>query len=296
MLCTRNRALHCREDWLWSGRPVEPAAGMLANQLMTDFIATNRKHWDAVTPGHVASEFYDVESFKQGRDTIDPVEAELVGDVSGRTLLHLQCHFGMDTMSWTRRGAVATGVDFSEVAIEAAKSLAASLNLDTRFKVGDVLGLDLNEQFDVVFSSHGVLGWLPELRSWGQTIANHLKPGGRFVLIDGHPVLWIFDDERTDGEMRLRYDYFSREALAFEETGSYADPDGPATNTLERLHPIEDVLGALMFAGLTITGFREYDQIAWQAMPHMEQDGDGWWRLPAGIPRIPLMFSVGATR
>lgn len=269
---------------------------MLANQLMTDFIATNRKHWDAVTPGHVASEFYDVESFKQGRDTIDPVEAELVGDVSGRTLLHLQCHFGMDTMSWTRRGAVATGVDFSEVAIEAAKSLAASLNLDTRFKVGDVLGLDLNEQFDVVFSSHGVLGWLPELRSWGQTIANHLKPGGRFVLIDGHPVLWIFDDERTDGEMRLRYDYFSREALAFEETGSYADPDGPATNTLERLHPIEDVLGALMFAGLTITGFREYDQIAWQAMPHMEQDGDGWWRLPAGIPRIPLMFSVGATR
>jgi SAM-dependent methyltransferase len=263
---------------------------------MTDFIATNRKHWDAVTPGHITSGFYDVESFKAGRDTIDTVESELVGDVAGMDLLHLQCHFGLDTMSWTRRGAIATGVDFSQVAIEAAKFLATSLNLDTRFKVGDVLGLDLNEQFDVVFSSHGVLGWLSELQSWGKTIANHLKPGGKFVLVDGHPVLWTFDDERTDGEMRLRYDYFSREALAFEETGSYADPNGPVTNTLERLHPIEDVLGALISAGLTITGFREYDQIAWQAMPHMVQDQNGWWRLPPDTPRIPLMFSVTATR
>ncbi|MDF1594583.1 MAG: class I SAM-dependent methyltransferase [Acidimicrobiia bacterium] len=263
---------------------------------MSNFVSVNRRHWDAVTPGHVASDFYDVESFKAGRDTIDDVESGLVGGVVGMNLLHLQCHFGLDTMSWTRRGAIATGVDFSEVAISAATGLAFDLKLNTRFRVGNVLALDLGEEFDIVFSSHGVLGWLPELRSWARTVAKHLKPHGRFVLVDGHPVLWMFDDERSDGAMRLRYDYFSREALAFEETGSYADPHGPMTNTLERLHPIEDVLGALVTAGLTITGFREYDQIAWQAMPHMVQDQNGWWRLPADTPRIPLMFSVTATR
>ena len=262
---------------------------------MTDFIATNRSHWNAITPGHVASDFYDVESFKSGRDTIDPLAAELVGDVTGRTLLHLQCHFGQDTMSWTRRGAIATGIDFSDVAIAAASSLASDLNLNSRFKVGNVLDLDLNETFDIVFTSHGVLGWLPELRSWGETIAGHLKPGGKFVLVEGHPVLWAFDDERTDGEMRLRYDYFSREALSFEEAGSYANPDGPATRTVERIHPIEDVLGALINAGLTVTEFREFDHLAWQALPHMVQSGDEWWRLPAESPRIPLMFSVTAT-
>jgi SAM-dependent methyltransferase len=262
---------------------------------MTDFIATNRTHWNAVTPGHVTSDFYDVESFKAGRDTIDPVEAELVGDVSGRTLLHLQCHFGLDTMSWTRRGAIATGIDFSEAAIATAASLAADLNLNSKFKVGNILEADLVEQFDIVFTSHGVLGWLPELRSWGETVARHLKPGGKFVLVDSHPVLWTFDDERDDGEMRLRYDYFSREALTFEEAGSYANPDGPVTRILERIHPAEDVLGGLINAGLIITGFREYDHVAWQALPHMDQDEDGWWRLPAGTPRVPLMFSVTAT-
>ncbi|NNC41312.1 MAG: class I SAM-dependent methyltransferase [Acidimicrobiia bacterium] len=263
---------------------------------MTDFIDTNRSHWNAVTPGHLHSDFYDVDSFTAGRDTIDEVEEELVGEVSGRSLLHLQCHFGMDTMSWTRRGATATGVDFSHVAIDAATSLASDLNLNTRFRVGNVLDLRLEEEFDIVFTSHGVLGWLPDLRPWGETVAEHLKEGGKFVVVDSHPVLGTFDDERTDGKMRLRYDYFSRAALAFEETGSYADPNGPVTNTLYRIHPLEDVFGGLIDAGLTITGFNEYDRLAWQAMPHMEQDDDGWWHLGAGQPRVPLMFSVTATR
>jgi len=263
---------------------------------MSDFIDTNRSHWNAVTPGHLTSEFYDVDSFKAGRDTIDAVEEELVGDVTDRTLLHLQCHFGLDTMSWARRGAIATGVDFSRVAIEAATDLASTLNLNTRFRVGDVLDLDLAEQFDIVFSSHGVLGWLPELRSWGETVARHLKPHGRFVLVDSHPVLWTFDDERTDGKMRLRYDYFSKEPLEFVEAGSYADPAAPVTRTLEWSHPLQEVLGSLIEAGLTITGFHEYDHLAWQALPHMVQDGEGWWRLPSDSPAFPLMFAVTATR
>ena len=263
---------------------------------MSDFIEINRRHWDAVAPGHLTSEFYDVDSFKAGRDTIDAVEEELVGDVTGRSLLHLQCHFGLDTMSWTRRGAIATGVDFSEVAIDAATSLASDLNLNTRFKVGNVLDLNLAEQFDVVFTSHGVLVWLPDLQPWAETIARHLKAEGKFVLVDSHPVLWTFDDERTDGKMRLRYDYFSNKPLEFVEAGSYADPDAPVTKTIEWSHPLQEVLGSLIEAGLTITEFREYDHLSWQAFPHMVQDGDGSWRLPSDSPAFPLMFSVTASR
>ena len=263
---------------------------------MADFIETNRRHWDSVTPGHLASEFYDIEGFRAGRDTIDDVESSLVGDVTGKLLLHLQCHFGLDTMSWTRRGAIATGVDFSMVAIVAARELAASLDLDTQFEVGNVLDLDLGRHFEIVFSSHGVLGWLPELKSWGETVSRHVRPGGKVVVVDSHPVLQAFDDERTDGTMRLRYDYFARDALEFEEEGSYADPSAPVTKTIERIHTISDILGGLIDAGLTVEHFHEYDRVAWQAMPHMVEDQAGWWRLPPGQPRIPLMFSVVATR
>jgi SAM-dependent methyltransferase len=263
---------------------------------MNDAVEANRVHWDAVTPGHVTSDFYDLASFKAGRDTIDDVEAELVGDVAGLSLLHLQCHFGMDTMSWTRRGARATGIDFSTVAIEHAQNLAAELGLDTRFVVADVLTADLDETFDVVFTSHGVLGWLPELTGWGRTVARHLAPDGRFLLIESHPFLWMFDDERTDDAMALRYDYFSSTAVEFTETGSYANSNGPTTRVINRLHRVDEILGALVDAGLTITAVREYDRMAWQALPHMVRGDDGWWRLPPGDVRIPLMLAVTATR
>lgn len=261
-----------------------------------DFVALNRAHWDATTPGHLTSAFYDVDGFRAGRDTIDDIEAAVVGDVSGLRLLHLQCHFGLDTMSWTRRGAIAAGVDFSEVAIAAGRTLAADLGLDTRFVVGDVLDLDLGEEFDVVFTSHGVLGWLPELESWAATIARHLRPGGRFYLVDSHPIQWVFDDDRTDGEMRLRYDYFDRAAHIFTAEGSYADPGAPLTTTAERIHPVADTLGSLIGAGLIITGYQEYDRLAWQGLPHMVCGDDGWWRLPPGSVRIPLTMSVSAMK
>jgi SAM-dependent methyltransferase len=202
----------------------------------------------------------------------------------------------MDTMSWSRRGARATGIDFSSVAVEHARTLAGELGLDTQFVVADVLTADLGETFDVVVTSHGVLGWLPELTGWGRTIARHLAAGGRFVLIDSHPFLWMYDDERTDGAMRLRYDYFSSTAIEFTEDGSYADPHGPTTRTVERLHRVAEILRALIDAGLTITSVHEYDRMAWQALPHMIRGDDGWWRLPAGDLRIPLMLGVTASR
>jgi len=263
---------------------------------MDDAVTANREFWDTVTPGHVASEFYDVASFRTGRDTIDDVAARLVGDMAGRTLLHLQCHFGLDTMSWSRRGARATGLDFSEVAIHAAQRLAAELDLDTRFVVGQILDADLGEEFDIVFTSHGVLGWLPELESWGQTVARHLAQGGHFVLVEHHPVLMTFDDERTDGEMRLAYDYFSSQRLEWTEAGTYADAGAPEMTTIERLHRLDEIVGALIGAGLTITALEEYDKVAWQALPHLVQTDDGWWRQPDGDIRVPLMIGITATK
>jgi SAM-dependent methyltransferase len=261
-------------------------------------VAVNRAHWEAVTPGHVASAFYDVPSFLAGRDTIDDLEEAAVGPVAGKTLLHLQCHFGLDTISWARRGAIVTGVDFALPAVETARRLAAETGVTARFVHSDVYRLPdvLDGEFDVVFASHGVLGWLPDLRPWGEVVARFLAPGGRFALVDSHPVLWMFDDEREDGEMRLRYPYFSGEPLEWEGEGSYADPGAPRTRVVEYAHPLEEVLGSLIDAGLRIEAFREYDRLAWKALPHMVQSDDGWWRLPPDAVSVPLMFSVRATR
>ena len=171
------------------------------------YVRANRDLWNAVTPHHVTSRFYDVEGFKAGRARrrtgLDELEVALVGDVRGKTLLHLQCHFGIDTICWAQRGATVTGVDFASEAIQAARRLAAEMGVPATFVESDVYDLPANLQgrFDVVFTSHGVLGWLPDLERWGQVIARFLAPGGRFHLIEAHPFAWIFDDLRTDAEL-----------------------------------------------------------------------------------------------
>ena len=189
---------------------------------MDQHLEANRRLWDAWTPFHVASAFYDVDGFKAGRKELGPIELAGVGDVRGRSLLHLQCHFGLDTLAWAGRGAIVTGVDFSEPAIVAARALAAELGIDARFVVSDVYALPdrLAGEYDIVFTSHGVLSWLPDLAGWARVVARFLKPGGAFFVVDTHPFAYVFDDERTDSELRVRYPYFPRpEPLREEKTG-----------------------------------------------------------------------------
>ncbi|UCB52608.1 MAG: class I SAM-dependent methyltransferase, partial [Candidatus Zixiibacteriota bacterium] len=149
---------------------------------MDKFMKQNLKHWNEVTPIHRKSEFYGVEGFKAGRCTLMPLEREELGDVSGKTLLHLQCHFGLDTLSWARLGARVTGVDFSEKAIDLAKSLSKELGIDADFVHSNIYHLPdvLKGEFDIAYTSHGVLCWLPDLAEWGRIIARFLKPGGTF--------------------------------------------------------------------------------------------------------------------
>lgn len=271
---------------------------------MDRYLKANQEMWNTWTRYHVDSEFYDVEGFKAGksrrRSGLDDLEIELLGDVTGKSLLHLQCHFGLDTIAWARRGATVTGVDFAGEAIKAARSLAAEVGVDATFVHSNLYDLphNLSGQYDIVFTSHGVLGWLPDLNGWAQVIAHFLKPGGAFYIIEGHPFALIFDDRRTDGELRFQYPYFhGPEPIQEEHAGSYAAPDAPI-HSVEHiwLHTVADIIGALVRAGLRITSFEEYPFVGWAMFPWMEQRPDGSWQLPGGRGTLPLMFSLTATR
>lgn len=267
---------------------------------MNEFVEQNRRLWDDWTPHHVGSVFYDVDGFVAGRDTLDPIELSGVGDVRGKSLLHLQCHFGLDTLSWARRGARVTGVDFSPAAIRAARQLAGRVGLEATFVESDVYGLPgrLDGRFDVVFTSHGVLCWLPDLEAWARVVARFLAPGGVFFVVDAHPVLTCLDDVDPTPGLRPRYPYFHGPApLSEARHGSYAAPDAPVRGVEHVwLHRMDEIIGALLRAGLRILTFEEHAHLSWAFFPWMVPRPAGGWGLPAGMPSFPLMFSLTATR
>jgi 2-polyprenyl-3-methyl-5-hydroxy-6-metoxy-1,4-benzoquinol methylase len=214
-------------------------------------------------------------------------------------LIHLQCHFGLATLSWARLGARVTGIDFSEPAIDLARRLASETNLEARFVCCDVYDAvaHVRQRFDIVFSSYGVLSWLPDLVRWAQVAARLLRPGGRLHLIELHPATSMFDDETT--ELRLRYPYFRAvEPVRTERSGSYAVPDAPTENRTTYAWPtaISDVQTAVLDAGLQIDRFREFDSCHEQLRPFLIQGPDGRWRAPPGYPAVPLVYSLSASR
>ena len=142
---------------------------------MDERMEANRKHWDESVRVHVASKTYDVERFLSARKgRLKPIELEELGDVRGRSLLHLQCHFGLDTLSWAMEGANVTGIDFSEPAVKEARRLAGETGLDARFVVSNVYELpeNLDGEFDFVFTSYGALNWLPDMTKWAEVVAH----------------------------------------------------------------------------------------------------------------------------
>jgi SAM-dependent methyltransferase len=267
---------------------------------MDPYLTANQALWNRWTPFHVTSEFYDVEGFKAGRETLDPVALAGLGDVRGQSLLHLQCHFGLDTLSWARRGATVTGADFSDQAISAARNLAQELSIAATFVHSNLYDLPqrLAGPFDRVFTSHGVLSWLPDLDEWARVIARFLKPGGLFFIVEAHPVALMFDDRRGATALGLCYPYFHQHApLREEENGSYAVPEAPTEGVAYYwFHSVADIVGALLRAGLRLTSFEEYPFMKWAYFPWMERRADGWWQLPPGTGDIPLMFSLGAMK
>jgi SAM-dependent methyltransferase len=267
---------------------------------MNEFERSNRANWNRLAPIHAQSGYYDVQAFKAGKSTLLPLEREEVGEVAGERLLHLQCHFGLDTLSWARLGALVTGVDYSEEAVALARSLSAETGLPARFVLSPVADLPqvLSGEFDVVYTSYGVLCWLPDLRRWAQVIAHFLRPGGRFYMVEGHPFANVFYNEPDATELRVAYPYFHRPAPeAYPCDGSYASDEAILHWTsYEWSHSLSDVVTALLSAGLRLEFLREFPFGGYRHLPFMVQGADGWWRLPEHQESVPLMFSLQARK
>jgi ubiquinone/menaquinone biosynthesis C-methylase UbiE len=267
--------------------------------------ASNQRLWDAWTKLHVEGEFYDVAGFREGGLRVRPYEIAALGDVTGKTLLHLQCHFGLDTLSWARLGATVTGVDFSSAAIAFARELATDLGFDTaRFIESNVyqLPVRLGDEFDIVYTSRGVLGWLPDIRGWARVVARFVKPGGRFYVSEAHPVFQAFENEGVEpGELRLQYPYWEHgNPLIFDVHGSYADPSADLGEEHKEHgwdHGLGEIVTALIDAGLRIDRLEEQPFLEWPADFLVEREpGSGVYVLPEGPGELPLMFSVLATK
>ncbi len=262
---------------------------------MSDYYETNKKRWNELVGIHADSEEYDIEGFLAGKNSLHKAELDILGDVSGKSLLHLQCHFGVDTISWSRLGAKATGVDFSDTAIELARELAKKAGTDTRFVCSNVYDLknNLEGEFDVVFTSIGVLCWLQDIEEWGRIIAHYLKSGGTFLLVESHPIMWILDDEAKD--LKVKYSYWhTREPLSWEDDGTYANQEAKVSNkkSYEWQHTVSDIINSLINAGLVIQEIGEYKQLPWQYVPMSVKGEDGEYRIPEDP--LPQMWSVKA--
>ncbi len=265
---------------------------------MDKYLRINQKHWDEVTPVHAASRFYDLEGFKAGKTALHSVEIEEVGDVSGKSLLHLQCHFGMDTLSWARLSAKVTGVDFSHEAIALARKLRRELHIPGRFVKSNIYDLPqhLKGKFDIVFTSYGVLCWLPDLTRWAEIAAGYLKKGGTFYIVEGHPLMNVFEVSPATKKPEVTYSYFPAGTAPTEWPPDYDYAgDYKATHgTCEWTHPLSEIMNTLIAAGLRIEFLHEFPVCAYHANPYLKQDTQGWWRLDGDL--LPMTFSIKAVK
>jgi SAM-dependent methyltransferase len=264
-------------------------------KVQPDYIELNKQTWNNKTDVHIASDFYDMQSFLNGKSTLNSIELDLLGAISTKKILHLQCHFGQDTMTFSRMGAKATGVDFSEKAIEKATEYAKQLNLDTRFICCDVYETlqHLDEKFDIVFTSYGTIGWLPDLKKWANVISNCLKPNGQFVMADFHPVVWMYDNDFKE----VFYSYFNIEPIIEDESGTYADRYSEIeAKTIGWNHPTSDILNSLIQSGLEINCYNEYDYSPYNCFNETEEFEPGKFRVKHFENKIPMVYSILATK
>ena len=263
------------------------------------WFTTNRSWWDERAPIHVDSEFYGLADFlaDPGATKLRPFEVAEVGDVAGRTLVHPQCHFGLDTLSWARRGARVTGLDFSAPAIEAATAAAGRAGLDAEFLVGNVYDapeLVGGRTFDVVYTGLGALNWLPDLGRWGEVMAALAAPDGVLYLAEFHPLHHIFGYE----DITVEAPYFDTGTQIYDDgEGTYADLSAPTTvnTTAEWTHSLSDVFTAVLDAGFAIELFHEFDYTLYPRWPFLEARDDAY-HMPAGRPALPLMYSLRARK
>jgi len=262
---------------------------------MDQYFETNKKLWDAKTPIHLDSDFYELEAFKAGKNVLKPIELAGLGDVSGKSMLHLQCHFGQDSMCWTRLGAKVTGIDFSTEAIKAGRSLSAELNIPVDFVESDVYGLKerLTGTFDIVFTSYGTITWLPDLDKWAAIINRFLKPGGQFVFAEFHPVVWMFDDDFK----AIKYRYFNSGPIVETYSGTYANQEASIVQDYVMWnHGLGEVVTSLLNQGLEIKVLKEYDYSPYACFKETVEIGPRKFRIPGMDDKLPMVFALVAEK
>ena len=258
---------------------------------------SNKKLWNERTSVHVKSNFYDNDGFLAGKSSLNKIELDEIGDVKGKSVLHLQCHFGQDTISFARMGAKATGVDFSEEAIKNARAMNEKLGLDAEFINCNVYDLKehLDKKFDIIFTSYGVIGWLPDLKEWANLINHFLKPGGIFYIIEFHPVIWMFDDNFE----KIDYPYFTTaKPIEMVSTSTYTDSETELSGIKEYSwnHALSEVINSLMQADLKIQFVNEYPFSPYNIFPDMYAGEDGYWRMKKFGDKLPQLFSIRAVK
>jgi len=261
------------------------------------YFEINKETWNKKVSIHAKSEFYDVANFLKGKSSLNTYELDEVGDVKGKSLLHLQCHFGQDTLSWSRLGAKCTGIDLSNEGIKEAQKLNDQLALDATFIESNVYEVPkkVAGEFDVVFTSYGVIGWLPNLKVWGEIIASKLKKGGVFYMIEFHPIVWIFDFLQTPP--KLTYPYLKSGVIYEEYQGTYANSDANITSKEYGWnHGLGEVVTALINAGLEIEFLHEFEKSPYNSFPEMDTTSDGMYVLKEEQRMIPLLYSIRAIK
>ena len=270
---------------------------------MDDFEKANLANWDERAALHATDTTgsYRIAKVLAGGSSLHSIEENEIGDIVGRDIVHLQCHIGLDTLSLKHLGAGSvTGLDFSPVAIAAARDFAAGAGTEARFVEASLYDAPdaLGETYGIAFVTWGAINWLKDIGVWASVVAAVLRPGGRVYLLEGHPLMNQMELEA--GHLVARYDWRTPvdRPLIFDETATYTGDERPIANTrnYEWLHPISAVVGALISAGLRLDFLHEHDRLAWRAFPGMVETGDDLFSLPEGVTKIPLAFSLGATR
>jgi 2-polyprenyl-3-methyl-5-hydroxy-6-metoxy-1,4-benzoquinol methylase len=257
------------------------------------YLDLNRTNWNNRVAGHLTSDFYEMDAFRAGKSSLKEIELALLGDIKGKSVLHLQCHFGQDTLSLARMGAQVTGIDFSDKAIDEAKNLAAELSIDAEFICCDVYSAPehLQEKFDFVYTTYGTIGWLPDVSKWADVIAHFLKPNGKLIFVDFHPVVWMFDDNFT----HVAYNYFQEDPIIEEVSGSYADKSLEISDTtITWNHGLSEVYQALQRAGLTIDHFSEYPFSPYDCLNDLIEVEPNRFQVKHLVNKIPMVYALTA--
>ncbi|MEM9200438.1 MAG: class I SAM-dependent methyltransferase [Actinomycetota bacterium] len=265
-----------------------------------EYRAANLANWNERVIGHTAPDGYDIAGLIADPDRITDVvrfDQDVFGDVTGKNLLHSQCHIATDTLSWARLGATVTGLDFSPDALASARDTAAKMGIDATFVETELYDAPnhIDHEFDCVYTSVGAINWLPDIAEWGRVMAGFVKPGGQFYIRDGHPALYSLDDERDDRDLVITHPYFhDGQPLRWEDATSYAGSATIENDVMyEWIHPISSIVMALINAGLVVDELRELDHLDWPFFSFMESvDGERYVLPEAQRRLVPLQFSI----